>query len=212
MTFPTARSLVFASLFGLVAIQDVLATPESELEQFFEQTQSLAAFFQQEVWSADGELLSSGHGDMSLLRPNFMRWNYREPEPLILVSDGVNFWSYDPILEQATVMRVEDALDGTPLSALLGSRVLEELFTVERTEQRDGVDWIVLQSRAGVARPVELLIGLRSGTLERLHFIDQFGQEVKVRFEQVQVNPPLQPESFSYQPPRGTDILGTPTQ
>lgn len=212
MASPAVRSLVFVGLFGLVAVQDASATPENELEQFFEQTQSLTAFFQQEVRSADGELLSSGHGDMSLLRPNFMRWNYREPEPLVLVSDGVNFWSYDPILEQATVARVEDALNDTPLSALLGSRVLEDLFTVERTQHQDGIDWIMLQSRAGAARPAELLIGLRSGTLERLHFVDQFGQEVQVRFEQVQVNPPLQPESFSYQPPRGTDILGTPTQ
>lgn len=212
MTFPAVRFLVLIGLFGLVAVQAAPATPEGELERFFERTQSLTAFFRQEVWSADGELLSSGHGDMSLLRPNFMRWNYREPEPLILVSDGVNFWSYDPILEQATVTRVENALDDTPLSALLGSRVLEDLFTVERTQHQDGVDWIVLQSRAGAARPVELLIGLRSGTLERLHFIDQFGQEVQVRFEQVQVNPSLQPEFFSYQPPRGTDILGTPTR
>lgn len=212
MVFPAARSLVFVGLFGLVAVQDAPAAPENELERFFEQTQSLTAFFQQEVWSADGELLSSGHGDMSLLRPNFMRWNYREPEPLILVSDGVNFWSYDPILEQATVTRVEDALNDTPLSALLGSRVLEDLFTVERTQHQSGVDWVMLQSRADAARPVELLIGLRSGTLERLHFIDQFGQEVQVRFEQVQVNPSLQPDFFSYQPPRGTDILGTPTQ
>lgn len=212
MASPAVRPLVFVGLLGLVAVQAVAASPESEFERFFQQTRSLTAFFQQEVWSADGKLLSSGHGDMSLLWPNFMRWNYREPDPLILASDGVNFWSYDPVLEQATVARVEDVLEDTPLSALLGSRVLEDLFTVERTRHQDGIDWIMLRSRADAARSVELLIGLRSGTLEHLHFVDQFGQEVQIRFEQVQVNPPLQPESFSYQPPQGTDILGTPTQ
>ena len=207
-----ARLLVLACLLGPVGLQGTPTTPEGELERFFEQTQSLTAFFQQEVRSAEGDLLSSGHGDMSLLRPNFMRWNYREPEPLVLVSDGVDFWSYDPVLEQATVTRVEDALDGTPLSALLGSQVLGDLFAVKHARHQDGIDWIMLQSRAGAARPVELLIGLRSGLLERLHFMDQFGQEVQVRFERVQVNPPLQPEFFSYRPPHGTDILGTPTR
>lgn len=212
MAPPAARALILACLLAPVATQGTQTTPEAELERFFEQTQSLTAFFQQDVWSADGTLLSSGYGDMSLLRPNFMRWNYREPEPLVLVSDGVDFWSYDPILEQATVTRVEDALDDTPLSALLGSRILEDLFTVKHAQHQEGIDWIVLQSQAGTTRAVELLIGLRSGVLERLHFIDQFGQKVHVRFEQVQVNPPLQPEFFSYQPPRGTDILGTPTR
>ena len=212
MASPAARVLMLACLLGPAATQSTQTTPEAELERFFEQTRSLTAFFQQEVRSADGTLLSSGHGDMSLLRPNFMRWNYREPEPLVLVSDGVDFWSYDPVLEQATVTRVEDALNDTPLSALLGSRILEDLFAVKHARHQEGIDWVVLQSRADAERPVELLIGLRSGVLERLHFVDQFGQEVQVRFEQVQVNPPLQPEFFAYHPPRGTDILGTPTR
>ena len=212
MISPAARVLMLVCLLGSVAAQGTQTTPEAELERFFEETQSLTAFFQQDVWSADGILLSSGYGDMSLLRPNFMRWNYREPEPLVLVSDGVDFWSYDPILEQATVTRLEDALNDTPLSVLLGSRVLEDLFTVDHSRHQEGTDWFVLHSRAGAARPVELLIGLRSGVLERLRFVDQFGQQVQVRFEQVQVNPPLQPESFSYRPPRGADILGTPSR
>ena len=212
MTSRIARALVLACLLGPVATPGTQATPEAELERFFDETQSLTAFFWQDVWSADGTLLYSGHGDMSLLRPNFMRWNYREPEPLVLVSDGVDFWSYDPVLEQATVTRVEEALYDTPLSVLLGSRVLDDLFMVDHSLHQEGIDWIMLHSRADAERPVELLIGLRSGVLERLHFVDQFGQHVQVRFEQVQVNPPLQPEFFSYRPPRGTDILGTPTR
>ena len=212
MTSPGARALLLACLLGPAAVQSTQTTPEAELERFFEQTRSLTAFFRQEVRSADGTLLSSGHGDMSLLRPNFMRWNYREPEPLVLVSDGVDFWSYDPVLEQATVMRTEDALADTPLSALLGSRILQDLFTVKRAHHQEGIDWVMLRSRGIDAPPMELLIGLRSGMLERLHFVDRFGQEVQVRFEQVRVNPPLQAGFFSYRPPRGTDVLGTPSQ
>lgn len=203
---------MLAGLLGVVGVQDAPATPEEAIERFFGQTRSLTAFFQQEVWSVQGDLLSSGHGDMSLLRPNFMRWNYREPDPLVLVSDGVDFWSYDPILEQATVTRLEEAMESTPLSALLGSRVLEDLFTIERVRHQEGIDWVVLKSRPGATRPVELLLGLQSGMLSRLHFMDQFGQEVRIRFEKVQVNPPLEPEFFSYRPPRDTDILGTPTR
>ena len=204
------RFLALACLLGLGSAQGTQADSPDQLVRFFEQTRSLSAFFRQEVLSAEGELLSSGHGDMSLLRPNFLRWNYRTPEPLILVADGANFWSYDPALEQATVTRLEDAMRDTPLAVLLGSKILEDLFNVEQVQRQDGIDWTVLRSRPGAAQPVELLIGLRSGVLERLHFMDQFGQEVRVQFEQVRVNPPLQPESFSYQPPRGTDILGTP--
>ena len=212
MASPVARALVLACLFGPVASHGTQPAPAAELERFFEHTRSLAAFFRQEVWSADGTLLSSGHGDMSLLRPNFLRWNYRGAEPLVLVSDGLDFWSYDPVLEQATVTPVEDALDDTPLSALLGAGGLADRFAVKQARRREGVDWVVLQSRADADRPAELLIGLRSGMLEGLHFVDPFGQQVRMRFEQVQVNPPLQPGFFSYRPPHGTDILGTPSR
>ncbi len=205
--------LTLACFLGGVAVTHIAqASPEDELGKFFERTQSLTAFFQQSVWSPDGVLLSSGHGDMSLLRPNFMRWNYREPEPLILVSDGIDFWLYDPVLEQATVSPIEEAMSDTPLSALLGSRILEDVFTVKQAWRQDGIDWTTLSSRADAERPVEILIGLRAGTLERLRFVDQFGQQVRVRFEQVRVNPPLRPENFSYRPPAGTDILGSPAR
>ena len=212
MVFPRVLALALTGVFALGVPLDSRGGPANELRRFFEQTHSIEALFHQEVRSAEGKVLSSGHGDMSVLRPNFLRWNYRSPEPLILVSDGLNFWSHDPVLEQSTVVPLEDALRDTPLAVLLGTKVLDNLFEIESSWHQEGTDWIALRSRQDADQLGGLLIGLRTGVLEKLFFTDQFGQEVRVRFEQVQTNPTLQPESFSYRPPPGTDIWGTPLQ
>ena len=202
------RALILASL-GLW--QSGQAEPaDGQWFRFFEQIESLSAFFQQEVFSAEGDHLSSAQGDMILLRPHYLRWNYRTPDALILVSDGGHFWSYDPLLEQATVTPLKDAMRDTPLTLLLSTDRPEKVFVAKSVEHRHGIDWTTLHTREGHGSGTEFLLGLRAGTLERLHFIDQFGQEVRIDFEQVQLNPPLQPEAFDWRPPPGTDILGTP--
>ena len=178
--------------------------------RFFEQIESYSAFFEQEVFSAEGTRLSVAQGDMLLLRPRYLRWNYRTPDTLILVSDGEHFWSYDPLLEQATVTPLAEAVRATPLALLLSSEYPEEVFAVESVEHRHGIDWTSLRLREAHESDMEFLLGWRADTLVRLHFIDQFGQEVRIGFEQIQLNPPLQPDAFTWRPPSGTDILGTP--
>ena len=186
------------------------AAPGDALQAFLDRVRGLSADFDQEVRGADGRLLAAASGELQLLRPDRFRWRYRAPEPLLLVADGVDFWSYDPLLEQATVTPLEQALRGAPLAMLLRRGDVRAAFRVAREFARGGLDWTALEPR-GESAVSGLEVGLRGGALARLRFTDALGQEVRLRFYRQRLNPPLRPADFAYRPPAGADVLGAPT-
>ena len=210
MPAPLPARLPRALLAGLCLLPAAAAAaPGDALQAFLDRVRGLSAEFEQEVRDADGRLLTVASGELQLLRPDRFRWRYRAPEPLLLVADGSRFWSYDPLLEQATVAPLEQALRAAPLAPLLRRGDLRGAFRVEREFARGGLDWTALSAR-GESAAAGLEIGLRAGALARLRFTDALGQEVRLRFHRVRVNPPLAPADFAYRPPAGADVLGAP--
>ncbi len=201
-----------AAMLGTAGMPCAATESGEPLRQFLEETRAIAASFEQSVTSAEGELLTTGHGRMSLQRPDRLRWNHESPEPLELVADGLNFWSYDPFLAQATVMPLAEATRQTPLAVLIGQQTWEESFRVVETAHRDGVDWMALRPRTGEEQAGDIQIGLKAGVLRELRFANQFGQIVHIRLAQIEINPPLDDDHFDFHPPPGTDILGTPAR
>ena len=186
------------------------AAPGDALQAFFDRVRGLSAEFEQEVRDGEGRLLTVAAGELQLLRPDRFRWRYRSPEPLLLVADGADFWSYDPLLEQATVTPLEQALRGAPLAMLLRRGDVRGAFRVAREFARDGLAWTALEPR-GESAVSGLEVGLRGGALARLRFTDALSQKVRLRFHEVRINPPLRPADFAYRPPAGADVLGAPT-
>lgn len=198
-----------ALLAGLCLLPAAAAAPGDALQAFLDRARGLSAEFEQEVRDADGRLLTVASGELQLLRPDRFRWRYRAPEPLLLVADGANFWAYDPLLEQATVTPLGQALRDAPLAVLLRRGDVRGAFRVAREFARGGLDWTALEPR-GESAVSGLEVGLRGGALERLRFTDALGREVRMRFHRLRVNPPLAPADFAYRPPAGADVLGAP--
>ena len=210
MSAPPPARLARALLAGLcLPAAAAAAAPGDALQAFLDRVRGLSAEFEQEVRDADGRLLSLASGELQLLRPDRFRWRYRSPEPLLLVADGADLWSYDPLLEQVTVTPLEQALRGAPLAMLLRRSDVRGAFRAAREFARGGLVWTALEPR-GESAVSGLEVGLRGGALARLRFTDALGQEVRLRFREVRVNPPLRPADFAYRPPAGADVLGAP--
>jgi len=172
------------------------------------QTDSVKADFTQQGVDPGGEKITSGHGVMRLLRPNLFRWDYQGEEALTLASDGRNFWTYDPLLRQATVIPLEEALGHSPLAMLIRGQGWEEVFAVERNWQEGVIDWVELRPRFQEGQSGKIMLGFENRQLARLEFSDVLGQRVRVKFAQMEANVPMLPTDFRYAPPEGTDILG----
>ena len=200
------RALAAIALLGAAVPGPASADAAAQFREFLDDMQSLSARFQQTVRDVDGRVLSSVAGTMRLLRPRRLHWVYGEPEPMVLAADGGRFWVYDPVLAQATVRPIEQALPGTPLRLLLGEERAGDVLTFRTLSSANGLDWLAVRPRGATERE-GWTIGLRAGVLEDLRFHDALGRQVRLKFEQLRINPPLRAEDFAYAPPPGTDIL-----
>jgi outer membrane lipoprotein carrier protein len=168
---------------------------------------SLRAEFRQTVIDAEGRVIETAEGTMALARPGRFRWDYRTPEQLI-VSDGDTVWFYDVGLEQVTIRRAAETLQGTPAMLLAGEGDLAAEFVIADAGRSDGLAWSLLTPRRGDADFRELRLGLADRELRRMNLLDRLGQTTDLAFDRIERNPRLDASLFSFTPPPGVDVVG----
>ncbi|CAG0910958.1 unnamed protein product, partial [Cyprideis torosa] len=70
------------------------------LQSFMNNVKTLDATFTQEVVNEKGQITQTSFGNLKLSRPGKFRWEYLQPAPQLMVSDGAKLWIYDKELEQ----------------------------------------------------------------------------------------------------------------
>jgi len=184
------------------------ATGLAALEAFLADVRSLTAEFEQELWTADHRLQQTETGTLALERPNRFRWTYREPTELTVVADGKKLWIYDVELEQVTVAPFDDTLATSPAMLLSGDRSVREGFTVARSYEADGLDWIKLVPKAGGTDFTSVLIGFDGTAPKRLELVDGLNHVTRITLENLVVNPELDDATFELEIPEGVDVSG----
>ena len=142
-------------------------------------------------------------------RPDRFRWVYEQPFRQEIVADGRRLWVYDPDLLQVVVRPLRQALGETPALLLAGEARLEARFAVTALPPEDGVEWVRLRPRGGEEagfQRVDLGFGPRG--LAAMRLVDALGQETRLVFSALRVNPPLGEEAFRFTPPEGVDVVG----
>ncbi|MBU1347209.1 MAG: outer membrane lipoprotein carrier protein LolA [Alphaproteobacteria bacterium] len=124
--------------FGLGAVAAIAALPaaaQSNLSAEDRATLATAQTYLQNLTSAQGTFVETGAGGLRrqgrfyLQRPGKMRFEYTDPEGLLVVSDGNNVKRYDPRLD---VFR-QVPLGATPLSTFLARNVrLDQGVQIDR--------------------------------------------------------------------------------
>lgn len=184
----------------------------ARLEAFLDDIRSLTASFEQELWSADQELIQTDVGSLSLERPNRFRWTYRNPnEPgnpvqLVVVADGTRLWIYDVELEQVTVTPFDD-VGTSPAMLLSGDRTVRDEFEVVATHTLDGLDWIKLEPTGG-SDFASVSIGFSGAEPRRLELVDGLGQVTRIELDDLVVNPAIDDHVFELDVPEGVDVIG----
>ncbi len=199
-------ALSLAGMAPLTACADEAAAP-GLLRAFLAETRSFQARFSQVLLEADSERTQLSEGRFYLQRPGRFRWDYTRPTPQLVVADGESLWLYDPDLEQVTVRPLDDGLSSTPAMLLSGEGLLEDSFRLGPAYAEDGFDWIELAPLSEAADFAALRVGFRDGALAAMELMDALGQTTLIRFSEVSVNPPLDPELFRFVPPAGTDVI-----
>jgi len=184
------------------------SSAQLQLEAFLSNTTSLSASFQQNLRDQYGDRLQQSAGTFSMQRPGKFRWDYTQPYPQNIISNGKKIWMFDSELEQVNVRPYSQMLASSPISLLDKNQSLSIEFKVEAMPSDKTRQWIKLLPKGTESDFKEMQVGLQNGKIKIMRFIDNFDQQTEIEFEQLKVNPVINPDKFEFVIPQGADVVG----
>ena len=194
---------------GLLVIVCLSITANAEtaaqrLHLLLKPMNSLSADFTQQIMGQNNNQLQRLTGNLSLKKPNKLRWNVLAPMPQLVVSDGQLVWLYDPDLEQVVIQSFSDDFMANPISILLGD--LDQLnrdFTVSLVSD----DRFSLKPKQKNSLFVVIQLRFIDSVLSRIDYQDNFGQNTQLTLSQVKLNPQFSKTAFVFDIPQAVDII-----
>jgi outer membrane lipoprotein carrier protein len=203
------KRFLLAATLCLLSLPAIAAGPARErLDAFAKGLHSLTGRFSQTMSNANGDPGKTSAGTMALQAPRQFRWETTTPYKQTIVADGSRVWLYDPDLEQVTVRKQSSEEAQSPLTVLTDLSQLDKGFKVTEQGDRDGLQWLRLQSTGKDPQFEYADLGFDASGLARMVFRDQLGNTTQISFAGWKRNADLPPETFSFVPPQGTDVIG----
>lgn len=196
------------------AAQAEAAALAAKVQARYQGINTLAAQFMRKslfvAAGSDGERVVEGSGSLLWSRPASLRLQQETPRPELILTQQGSVWWVRAERGRADVYPLERFTTGlrSLLDILGGLARVDESFSVEAPEESDrlaGESDLTLvlkpkENRADIKRLV-LWFSPEQIVLSGFRIVNVIGDITEYRFQQVQVNPPLGPETFSYQPP-----------
>jgi len=209
----------FLTLF-LAFLQVSVAGPKRDLttiikgvERSFATMKDLSADFVQITKdSLNRRRQDSGH--LYLMRPRMMRFEYKNPEEYLFLSDGKTVYQYVPADRQVNKEAVRDTLDDRiPLMFLLGRANLSAEF--HRFEDDTSIKPFFPGTRIVKMYPkrksdlTELVmeVDVANYQLRRLYFTHADGQHSEFIFSNIRINGGLRQSLFQFKVPPGVQVV-----
>ena len=182
--------------------------PPAWFTAFFTGLLTMQADFDQQVMDGNKQLLQSSQGHMWIMRPGRFRWDYETPYKQQLVADGERLWSYDEDLEQVTVQPASEVLTSTPAMLLSGDKPLETVFSIEETSTTGADQTVTLVPKTDDSNVLRLQVHFSGKLLTHIDAEDSFGNTTIFSFSNLERNPKLDENLFTFTPPAGADVIG----
>ena len=200
----------FGLAIAFALVQPARAGGVDQLRQFLSQTKTASGEFTQRVTGTNaraGAKPQTSSGTFMFQRPGKFRWIYQKPYEQVLVADGEKLFLFDKDLNQVTVKKLGAALPASPASILFGTNEFEREFDVKDGGARDGLEWIDARPRKKDSTFERIQLGFRDGLPAAMQLTDSFGQTTLLTFANVERNPKVDAQAFTFTPPAGADVL-----
>ena len=198
---------------GLVAAQS-LDEVLRDIEAAYGRMLDLRADFTQTAFNKSLNQTIPAKGTVYLKKGGKLRWEFTEPTPQEIISDGKKLWVYTPTLNQANVADAPEALAGPAGSFLAGLGRLRTEFQVRFLNPAQPKDaegnWVLdLAPKQPLPTLTRLILSLDAKSLEIRKAVvhDQFENTVTMRFSKMAVNSGLPERTFTFVAPKGVVIV-----
>ena len=161
------------------------------------------ANFSQVVQDVDGNLLQSGSGSLSIIKPNMVNWNTQQPEESLIVADGETLWFFDPFIEQASAYSLQNAIANTPI--LLLTSDAQELWQHYRVSEINH-NTFVIHSNDESAQVKSLELRFNSEKLSALIILDATGQVSTITLKNIDYKNEPDLALFKFVLPKGIHL------
>jgi outer membrane lipoprotein carrier protein len=202
--------LVAAGSVSAQSLDDVLR----EVEGVYGRMTDLRADFTQVAFNKSLNQSIPAKGTVYLKKGGKLRWEFTEPTPQEIVSDGKKLWVYTPTLNQANVAEAPEALAGPAGSFLAGLGKLRSEFQVRflnpaQPKDTDGNWALDLTPKQPLPTLSRLILALdpKSWEIKKAVVHDQFENTVTMRFTKMAVNSGLPDRTFTFVAPKGVVIV-----
>ena len=198
--------LIAAGPVSAQSLDDVLR----EVEGVYGRMTDLRADFTQVAFNKSLNQSIPAKGTVYLKKGGKLRWEFTEPTPQEIVSDGKKLWVYTPTLNQVNVGEAPEVLAGPAGSFLAGLGKLREHFTVRflnPAQPADGEGNYVLDLTPKQPLPTMnrliLAVDAKDFQLRKAVVHDQFENTVSMKFTKLAVNTNLPDKLFTFVAPEG---------
>jgi len=206
-------------IFSLAMLLMILQTPTVSLdrlvtgvERSFETMKDFSADFVQ-IFQDPLNQKQQESGHLYLMRPRMMRWEYKNPEEKLFVSDSKNVFLYVPADKQVSKEAVKDTFDDRmPLMFLLGRSNLRNEFTrfelLNTKPFLEGTKVVRMYPRRKTdLSEVIMEVDPENYQIRRLLLAHKDGSKSEFIFSNIRVNTGIKASLFQFTVPAGVQIV-----
>jgi outer membrane lipoprotein carrier protein len=178
------------------------------IEQHHAQTTDLVARFTQSYRSGLLGREITERGVVQIKPPGRMRWEYKDPEDKLFVTDGRTFYFYVPADKQVIVSEqdVKHSLAARLLSGKGG--ILDEFTATVEEPEEQGVLRLKLVPRQPQSDVERATVDLEPrGRIRAILLEDVQGNRTRFRFEDVRENTGVADRAFRFEVPKGVEVI-----
>jgi outer membrane lipoprotein carrier protein len=197
-------------LLAVPAAAQTLDDAVRAIESAYGRMNDLKAEFSQTAFNKSLNQTIPATGKVYLKKGGKLRWEYAEPTPQQIVSDGKTIWIYTPTLNQVNTGPAPEALAGPAGSFLSGLGKLREHFSVRLlnpAQPKDAEGNVVLDLTPKQPLPTlqRLILAFdpNGWQLRSAVVYDQFENTVTMKFTKLAINAGLEDKLFAFVPPKG---------
>ena len=169
------------------------------------------ADFLQESTIKAMKITDFARGKVFVKYPGQMRWEYQEPEPQIIITDGIKLWIYRPEDNQVMTGGAPAFFrDGKGASFLSDVKIIREKFNIAMDTTADELFYrftLFPREKTLDITEIRMAIDKKNFTIARIVTINQYDDSTHIELLNHRFDAQLDNSLFSFTVPEGVDEL-----
>jgi outer membrane lipoprotein carrier protein len=179
-----------------------------EVEAHYEKSPTLTAGFNQVTRTAAGSTKKSS-GTVEFKRPNKFRWQVKQPDPSISVSNGIKAWHYTPPFDEEdhgqVIVRPASQVQTKLANALLSGRFSAIRDMKITPSGANSFTLVPKRGSAGTVKKAKIEVNADTKLIWKVTLDHAGGNRAEITLSNIELGKPLSDDEFNFKIPPNTD-------